>query len=99
MTPEYLAGLAGVLLTLAFSYLPGLSDWYETKDETAKRQIMLGLLFVVAAGALGITCAGFGGDLGIPLTCDRAGVVLAIKTFATAVIANQAFHRITKPSA
>ena len=41
MTSEQLAIAAGILLSLAFNYIPGLNDWYQALEGTYKRLIML----------------------------------------------------------
>ena len=46
VTPEFLAAVAGVVLSLAFSYVPGLRDWYEALAGEFKRLIMAGVLLV-----------------------------------------------------
>ncbi len=95
MTSEILAGIAGVLLSLAFSYIPGLSKWYGELTEEYKRLVMLGLLAVVAVAAFGLACAGLGADFGVTVTCDQAGAIGLIKAFAVAAIANQAAFKLS----
>ena len=69
MTTETLTLLAGTILSLGFSYIPGLSDWYrrlgETPDGegdggTRKRLVMLALLVLSAAGGFALACSGWG---------------------------------------
>jgi hypothetical protein len=85
MTPEQLAAIAGIVLSLAFSYIPGLKDWYDKQTGDYKRLIMLGSLFVVAAGALGLSCA----NLLAVFACTWAGAWQALLLFLSAAIANQ----------
>jgi hypothetical protein len=85
MTPEQLAAIAGIVLSLAFSYIPGLSQWYDTLDGDHKRLIMLGSLFVVAGGALGLSCI----NLLAVFACTWAGAWQALLLFLSAAIANQ----------
>jgi hypothetical protein len=96
MTPENLTAIAGILLSLVFSYVPGLKDWYAQLTTEIKRVVMLVLLVVVTGGVLAIACAGYAPDLSIAVACDRAGIVLLIKAFVAALIANQAAYLITK---
>lgn len=56
MTATELSAAAGIVLSLAFSYTPKLKDWFNGKDLTTKRLIMLLLLVVVTAGALLYKC-------------------------------------------
>ena len=49
MTAEELASIAGIVLSLLFSYIPGLKDAYDGLDGDYKRLVM-GLSLVVVAG-------------------------------------------------
>ena len=75
MTPQSLSTAAAILLSLLFSYVPGLSDWYGNLDPVRKRLIMLGMLIAVALGSLALACAGWSESPGIPLACDQPGAV------------------------
>ncbi len=95
MNAEFLSMIAGILLSLLFSYVPGASDWYGALDGVHKRLVMLGLLFIATAGAFALSCAGIY-DFA---TCDQAGAVQAFEAFIAAVIANQATYLISpKPA-
>jgi len=96
MTAETLAMLAGAVLSLAFSYVPGLSAWFGNLEGTYKRLVMAGLLLLVAVGVAGLACAGFGPDFNLGITCDRAGLVGLFQAFMLALVANQATYSITK---
>lgn len=93
MTTETLAAVAAVLLSLAFSYVPGLRDKFELLDSTHKRLVMLACLAVVALAALGLSCA----NLWDFVVCDRVGILQLIETFVAAAVANQAAYLLTKP--
>jgi hypothetical protein len=82
MTAQGLSAIAGVLLSLAFSYIPGLSDWYDKQTPVNKRLIMLGLLVLATAGMLAYQCRGDG-------ACYSAGLEPAIMAFVAAAVANQ----------
>lgn len=90
-TPENLAMVAGVVLSLAFSYVPGLTDWYEQFDPERKRLVMLGMLAVVAAGSFGLACAG----ILIGVACTIPGAIDLVWAFILAVIANQSIYAIS----
>jgi len=98
MTTTQLTSIAAVILSLAFSYLPGLSDWYAAQTSEAKRLAMLGLLVLVAAGTFSLACAGFGPKLGITLACDQQGAFGLLQTLIMALVANQATYLITPKS-
>ena len=95
MSPETLSATAAVILSLLFSYIPGLSDAYGAYSKTGKRLIMLGLLALTSLGAFILACAGVGELLGISFTCDEAGAVVLLQAFGAAVIANQAAYLIS----
>lgn len=102
MTAEFLAGIAGVVLSLLFSYVPGLNAKFAGLESTYKRLIMLALLFVSAGAIYGLACAGWAADLGIAVTCDKAGLIQVLQAFGAAAIANQAAYALspeTKPVA
>ncbi len=90
MTVEQLGAIAGVLLSLAFSYIPGLSDKFAALPATTKRLIMAGLLLVVAVGALALSCA----NVVVTVECTQAGLLALINTFIAALVANQAAYMI-----
>jgi len=96
MTAEKLAILAGVVLSLLFSYVPGFANWFEPLDGNKKRLIMLALLLTTAGGAFGLSCAG----LLNWLTCDQMGAWALVQVFIAAAIANQATFALSpKPVA
>lgn len=99
MTADSLAMYAGVALSLVFSYVPSADGWWANLAVTYKRLVMLGLLLLVALASVGLACAGFAADLGLTITCDRAGVVGIIQAFGLAVIANQAAYSLSPVSA
>ena len=92
LTPEVLAGFAGVVLSLFFSYIPGLSVKFAALLPEVKRAIMAGLLLIVSAGIWGLGCAGIV-DAG--LICDKSGLVQLAWIFVTSIIANQGTYSIT----
>jgi hypothetical protein len=98
MTPELLASIVAVVLSLAASYLPGFSDWYAALAPSYKRLLMLGLLALTALGSLVVACAGFARPAGLSLACDEAGALALFKSFLAALVANQAAYSITKRS-
>jgi len=98
MTPEYLAGVAGVLLSLAFAYIPGLKDWFDAQVPQRKAQVMAVALILVAGGLFGFACVNVAALLDAPVTCDVPGVVAVVKVLIAALVANQAaFLLMVKP--
>jgi len=107
MTATVLSAVAGVILSLLFSYWPGLRDRFKSlgdqedgaNDGTQKRLVMLGLLLVTTLFALGLSCTSFGVDLlarlNLTLTCDRVGIIDSIVAYGAAAIANQSAYQIS----
>jgi hypothetical protein len=103
MTTEMLTLTAGALLSLCFSYIPGLAGWYARLGETPegddggtrKRLVMLGALALAAAGSFGLACLGWGPALGLDLTCDQGGGLGLLRALVLALVANQATYKIS----
>lgn len=95
VTPELIAGLAGVVLSLIFSYIPKLNEKFAALGPEVKRLIMLGLLLVVSAGIYGGTC---GGIIQSGISCDKSGLLHLVWMFVTATIANQSTYNISPQS-
>lgn len=88
LTPDHLAATAGVVLSLAASYTPGFSSWYDALTPTPKRLVMLAALAVAALGVLVYQCRADG-------VCYGANVETAVSAFVLAAIANQATAALT----
>jgi hypothetical protein len=95
LTPELLSAIAGILLSLLASYLPGFSAWFDRLEAIHKRLVMLGLLAASALAIAGLSCAGLWSP-GLPPACDRSSGLLAMQAFLLALIANQSAYLITK---
>lgn len=89
-----LANIAGAVLSLAFSYIPGLKDWYDPLDANKKRGIMALALLAVTGAVFGLSCATWV-DLGWNITCDVNGVFGLLKVFVGALLANQAVYMLS----
>lgn len=94
MTPEQLGAIAGVILSLAFQYIPRLSPWYEPLEPTAKRLIMLGVMLVVSVAIFGLSCSALNLPAVLVVTCDQGGAMALLNTFIMAVIGSQAAYLI-----
>lgn len=96
MTAENLAVICGAVLSLIFSYAPGLSAKWEVLAAEVKRLWMLVLLFIVSVIVFSLACTGWGADFGIVVTCDRTGFVGLVQALIYAVMANQTAYMLTK---
>ena len=96
LTPKLLSAIAGILLSLLASYLPGFSAWFDQLEAIHKRLVMLGLLAASSLAVVGLTCAGLGETLGLSPACDRDSSILVVQAFLLALIANQSAYLITR---
>jgi hypothetical protein len=92
MSAEYLASVAGIVLSLGFAYIPKLKDWYDLQTSQRKVQVMGAALVIVAGGAFGLACAQIATLTGLAITCDVPGAVSVIKVLIAALVANQATY-------
>ena len=100
MDAQLLSGIAGVVLSLAVAYIPGVDAWYAGKDAKAKARVMALLLIVVSAIIFALACAKLAADFGLNVVCDRSSLVSLVKILIAALVANQsAFALLVKPHA
>jgi len=90
MENNLLVMIAGVVLSLAFGYVPGLREWYTALDGVRKAQVMAGVLLVAAAGVFLAACY----SPWVFATCDETGFWQLVELFIAALIANQATYQI-----
>lgn len=95
MDETWLAGIAGIVLSLVFAYVPGVRPWFDGLDGTFRRLINLGALLLVAAGTYALSCAGW---FDVQVTCDQAGIEGLAHAFVAAAIANQTAYLMTTAS-
>lgn len=91
----WIAGIAGVALSLVFAYVPGIEGWFNALDGTYKRLINLGALALVSGAVYGLSCAGW---FNVPVACDQAGLEALLTAFVAAAIANQTAYLMTTAS-
>ncbi|MBV5322604.1 MAG: hypothetical protein JZU60_02065 [Ilumatobacteraceae bacterium] len=95
MTESTLASLAGILLSVCFSYIPKLQVWYGGLIGQYKRLVMLAALLAVTLGMFALSCAGATAQV----ACTQEGAKSLIGLFVSALIANQAAYMITPTAA
>lgn len=88
---EQLAAVAGVALSLLFSYVPGLREKFATLDKVRKSLAMAVMLLIVAGGALGLSCT----KVINVIECSQNGVVQLVNVYIAALVANQAAYLIS----
>ena len=92
MTATELSALAGIVLSLIFSYVPGLNAKFASWSSEAKRLVMLGVLLVTALAVYGVGCLGW---VNTGIACTTAGALDLLKIFVAAIVANQAVYSIS----
>jgi hypothetical protein len=95
-TSELLSSSAGILLSLIFTYVPWVSDWYEELEAKYKQLVMLAALLAVSGAVYGFSCLEW---LKLNITCDQVGAVELLKVFIAALIANQGVYLLTRKDA
>lgn len=92
VSSELIVSIAGIVLSLLFSYIPGLRTWYAALVTETKQLIMLGLLIVVTGAIYALGCYGVI-DTGI--VCGKDGIVSLVFMLIAGVVSNQATYMIT----
>jgi hypothetical protein len=94
-TPETFGVVAGIVLTLLFTFAPKLNVWFAAKAEAEKQQWMAVLLLLIAAAGTALSCTG----LMVVIVCTKDGIVaFFLYTLVPAIISNQSVDRlIPKP--
>ena len=92
MEVSAISAIAGILVSLVLEFIPGVEGWYAKFTPQEKRLVMLGSLFLVVAGAFGLSCA----NLVEAFACSGAGAWTAVLAFVAALVANQSVHLLLK---
>ena len=97
VTPEFLSVVAGALLSLFFSYFPGVNAAYAALDDGQKKLIMLGLLVLAVIAIFVMACYQV---VSIDnFVCDRQTAISFLWMLVYAVIGNQGTFKLTPPAA
>lgn len=91
LTPEILGGFAGAVMSLAFSYVPGLSDWFGKLNSKQKSGLTALVIIAVAGAAYGLSCAGW--IAAVP--CTQDGLVRLAQTVFAALVVNQSVYQLS----
>ena len=90
MTVQDLGAIAGIVLSLAIAYIPGIRGWYEALTSEKKAQVMGALLVGSAVGVFLAACAG----LYALVPCTTEGAKEMVSILIAALVANQATYLI-----
>lgn len=92
VTSDWLVIVAGFLLSLAFSYVPGLNTWYAAKAKEFQKLLMAGIILLVLVVVFVMQCAGFANT---GLECTPQGVINAVIVYGLALAANQGVYGVS----
>lgn len=91
MTPEAIAAIVGVVISLVLEYVPAVQKWYNALTDGYQKLITLGVGLVVVAAIFGLGCANL---LNPYWTCSWAGSYSAALAFLAYVLANQTTYAL-----
>ena len=92
MNSEQLSAIVAGVLSLAFSYIPGVSVWFDGLQKEYKQALMGTLLVLSAAAVFGLSCAG----LLDSVACTKDGAIGFLSVLLSALFANQSVYLLTK---
>ena len=95
VTPAVLAAIAGAVLSLAFSYIPGLNAKFAALPSENKSLIMAVMLLLASLAVYGLGCAGI---VQSGIGCDQKGAVQLAFIFISAIMANQSVYALSAPT-
>lgn len=93
MTSELILTIAGIVLSLLFSYIPNFNLWFAALSKQTKQLTMLATILVVCAAAAALDYWEFV-DLGIDLA-TKSGISDFSFSVILSIIANQTAHKIS----
>lgn len=94
MSAQFISMVAGTILSLIFSYAPGVAPQYARLDPTWKRLVMLVLVVLVGVGAMAVACGGINVP-GLAVTCTQEGAIELVTNVLLALMANQATYLVS----
>lgn len=92
-TTSLIATIAGAILSALFTYVPGLSGWYDHQAPQLKGLVMLGCMALASVVIYAARCWDF---YPVAVTCDDAGIKTLVVAFIFAVVGAQGAHGATK---
>lgn len=90
LNSDVLAGMAGVLISLGCSYLPGVSARWDALEGVWKRLTMAIMLMVVSVVIVALSCAGVLQGV----ECSQKGAWAVLSALFSALTANQSTYAL-----
>ena len=91
---DVIASVAGIIISLVCSYVPGVRDKFGALDPTQKRLCILCALFASAIIIGGASCVG----IIDAIECTREGAFILIRSFVVAMVASQGIYMLSTTS-
>lgn len=95
LSATVLIGLITGAVSVAFSYIPFLYNWYSPLAAGTKKLIMAALILVSALVIFGLDCANL---LNTSLTCTASDLNDIVYAVMFGAATNQAIYSLTKPT-
>lgn len=92
---DIIIGGLGMVISLAFAYIPKLNDWFYSLDKQYRGLFMVGVAVLVSLGVFGLSCAA----LFIYVPCTNEGAVELLRTFLILLGTNQLTYVVIPESA
>lgn len=96
ITPELLGGIFAGALSLVFTFVPSVRDWYDPMPEAKKRQVNAIGTLLIALGIFGLACFSLAADFGLGIACTRADGVKLFNVLFYTFGANLLVYNATK---
>lgn len=92
LTPELFAQILGAIVSLLFSFFPGLREWFNALKPGEKLLVMVGLGVVVSAAIFGISCF----TPYVFVACTWLGVQELLEVLWAYIVSTQAVYLLTR---
>lgn len=89
MEQKTISAIAGVLLSLALAYVPGLRVWFENLSGTQKRAVLLASMIIVVASVALLSCY----NIIMIIPCTKPSLDSLLQSFIWAIVANQTTYQ------
>lgn len=94
ITPEVLGGLGGIVLSMLFTYIPGLRTNWANLPKEKQQLYMMGMLLGITGLVIASSCF----NLWVFISCTKEGIMGIFGVFGSAVLGNvTAYNALPQP--
>jgi len=90
LNADLLAAVAGMVISLVCSYVPGIAPRWEKLSGEWKRMIMAIMLIVIAVVIVALSCAGILQGV----ECSQKGIWAVLSALFSALVVNQSIYAL-----